>query len=45
MTIINELTTDEEGDAAETVAESDATEEGMPPAPAAEEGSGEKADK
>jgi N utilization substance protein A len=45
MTIINELTTDEDGDAAEAAAESDATEEGMPPAPAAEDGSAEKTDK
>jgi N utilization substance protein A len=46
MTIINELTTDEEPEAAaETAAASDATEEGMPPAPAAEEGSAEKTDK
>ena len=46
MTIINELTTDEEADgAAESAAESDATEEGMPEAPAAEEGSVEKTGK
>jgi N utilization substance protein A len=46
MTIINELTTDEEPEAAaEAAAESDATEEGMPPAPAAEEGTAEKKDK
>src|SRR6476620_12324903 len=45
MTIINELTTDEEPEAAaESAAESDATEEGMPPAPAAEEGTAEKKD-
>jgi N utilization substance protein A len=43
MTIINELTTDEEGDAAEAAAESDATEEGMPPAAPAEDEGGEKA--
>jgi N utilization substance protein A len=42
MTIINELTTDEESDAAESVAASDAEEEGMP-APAADEAGGEKA--
>jgi len=46
MTIINELTTDEEADgAAESAAESDATEEGMPAAPAAEAPSGESTDK
>ena len=45
MTIINELTTDEEPEAAETPAESDATDEGMPPAPAAAAGTGETTDK
>jgi N utilization substance protein A len=44
MTIINELTTDEEPEASESAAESAATDEGMPPAPA-EEASGEKTDK
>src|SRR5512141_2264197 len=45
MTIINELTTDEEPETAtEAAAESDATEEGMPPAPAAEDGTAEKTD-
>src|SRR6476620_11623011 len=46
MTIINELTTDDETEAAESAAESTATDEGMPPAPAAaEDGTGEKTDK
>ncbi|HUQ47487.1 MAG TPA: transcription termination factor NusA [Gemmatimonadaceae bacterium] len=42
MTIINELTTDDDEPEA---AESDATEEGMPPAPAVEEGTAETTDK
>ena len=46
MTIINELTTDEDAEGAtESAAEAEATDEGMPEAPAADEGTGEKTDK
>ena len=46
MTIINELTTDEDAEGAtESAAEAEATDEGMPEAPVADEGTGEKTDK